>query len=102
MHIEYALKYGYNFIKQILLLNLKSNDPSREPDVFNDLIEQYVREALKQNIFDSSYEIKHIVLSFVSSINGLVYEWALSKESIDLKAEASIVTHSLLERFKNK
>ena len=102
MHIEYALKYGYNFIKQILLLNLKSNDPSREPDVFNDFIEQYVREALKQNIFDSRYEIKHIVLSFVSSINGLVYEWALSKESIDLKAEASIVTHSLLERFKNK
>ena len=43
MHVDYALKYGYNFIKQIFLLNLKSSDPSREPDVFNDFMEQYVR-----------------------------------------------------------
>lgn len=102
MHITYAIKYGYNFIKQILLLNLKSEDPTKEPDVFNDFMEQYVREAISEERFDNSYKRDHIILSLVSSINGLIYEWVLSEGKIDLKTEAEIMTNLLLERFKRK
>ena len=102
MHVEYAVKYGYNFIKQVLFINLKSEDPSREPDVFNDFVEQYVREAFKEKEIDDSYDRDHVVLSFVSSINGLIYEWILSQGKIDLKTEATITANFLFEHFKNK
>ena len=101
-YVDFILKYGYKFISFFISLTLEKNSFMSPPKTLHTFLQCYIDEAVQNSELDDKYNSDYIFETLISTFEGSVFNWCISKGETDLKDNFMLTFNILINEFKSK